>query len=262
MTTRQFVVVAVDGPSGSGKSSVSKEVARRLGMHYLDTGAMYRATTWWCLHTAVALDDQGAVAASLSSIEVRMGTDPSAPTVHIVHPGEGIVDVTQAVREPRISAAVSAVATNLQVRADLRARQRQIIAMAAEAAALPDGSGDRAAAVAATNGPAPHPEGSGAGIVVEGRDITTVVAPDARVRVLLTASEESRLSRRAAQDRQAGANQSTHQTRDQVLRRDAQDATVAQFLTAADGVIEVDSSQLTFEATVQTLIALVQGARQ
>ncbi len=223
------LVVAVDGPSGSGKSSVSRSVAARLGLAYLDTGAMYRAITWWCLELALDLHDTPAVAAAAREAVLVMGTDPAAPTVRVgrsSHP----VDVTEAVRAPRISAAVSGVATNLEVRAELKRRQREIIA-----AAEP-------------------------GIVAEGRDITTVVAPDARVRVLLTASEESRLARRAAQDSAAGSAQSHDDTRDQVLRRDRQDATVSQFLTAADGVAVLDSSDLTFEQTVDALVALVESA--
>ncbi len=224
------LVVAVDGPSGSGKSSVSRSAAARLGLAYLDTGAMYRAITWWCLRWRLDLADAEAVAAAARAAVLVMATDPAAPTVAVGGRGEDPVDVSEAVREPRISAAVSQVATNLQVRADLRRRQREIIA-------------------AAENG-----------IVAEGRDITTVVAPQAPVRVLLTASEESRLARRSAQDHAAGAAQSHDATRDQVLRRDRQDATVSQFHTAADGVTVLDSSELTFEQTVEALIVLIGRA--
>ncbi len=218
------VVVAVDGPSGSGKSSVSRKVAQTLGLAFLDTGAMYRAVCWWCLEHGIDLSDQDAVAAAARSLELRMGTDPVAPTVEV----DGhLVDAE--LRTGEVSSAVSTVATNLGVRAELRRRQQQIIA-------------------AAENG-----------IVAEGRDITTVVAPDADVRVLLTANESARLARRAAETHASDDDDAMAATRDQVLRRDADDATVSQFLTAAAGVTTVDSSTLSFEQTVHAVLALVEA---
>jgi CMP/dCMP kinase len=220
------VVVAVDGPSGSGKSSVSREVARRLGLAYLDTGAMYRAVCWWCMEAGVDLADTAAVAAAARDIDLEMGTDPAWPSVTV-----GGVDVAAAIRESRISAAVSAVATNLGVRAELVRRQRALI----ERAATP-------------------PE---AGVVAEGRDITTVVAPDADVRVLLTADEGARLARRARELHGHAEDHAIEATRDEVLRRDADDATVVSFHTAADGVVTVDSSALSYEQTVDAVLRLV-----
>ena len=225
------LVVAVDGPSGSGKSSVSREVARRLGLAYLDTGAMYRAATWWCLHTGVALDDRAAVAQAVRDLPLDQGVDPDAP--HVVVDGTPVDD---AIRETRISAAVSAVATNLDVRDELRRRQRAAIAEQADASSFSHGRG----------------------IVAEGRDITTVVAPDADVRVLLTASEEARLARRARDVHGSDDAASVDATRDQVLRRDADDSTVVQFHVAADGVVTVDSSELDFEQTVAAVLAVVE----
>ncbi len=223
------LVVAVDGPSGSGKSSVSRSVAARLGLEYLDTGAMYRAVCWWCRQQGVELDDLAAVGQAARDIDLQLGTDPADPTVRVSG-----TDVAQAIREPRVSAAVSAVATNQQVRAELQRRQREIIASA--------------------SGPG-RP-----GIVAEGRDITTVVAPDADVRVLLTADADARLARRAAQD-EAGSDETAREaTRDQVLRRDRDDATVSQFHTAADGVVTVDSSRLDLEQTVQAVLQLVRAS--
>jgi len=222
------LVVAVDGPSGSGKSTVSRTVAQRLGLQYLDTGAMYRAVCWWCRHTGTDLADQPAVARAARDIDLRIGTDPQSPMVAV-----GSTDVAQAIREPAISAAVSAVATNQQVRAELQRRQRDIIA-AAGADGLP-------------------------GIVAEGRDITTVVAPQADVRVLLIADADARLARRAAQD-SAGSDEAARQaTRDQVLRRDRDDSTVSEFHTAADGVVTIDSSRLDLEQTVQAVLRLVRA---
>ncbi len=218
------MVVAIDGPSGSGKSSVSRGVASALGLAYLDTGAMYRAATWWCLDQGVPLTDVEAVAAQVRAFPLVMGTDPADPTVHV-----GGVDVGQAIRETAISAAVSAVATNLEVRAELGRLQRAAI----------DEARTRA------------------GIVAEGRDITTVVAPDADVRVLLTASEDARLARRARDVHGSDDAAAVEATRDQVLRRDADDSTVVQFHEAADGVVTVDSSHLDFDQTVQAVLDVV-----
>jgi cytidylate kinase len=186
---------------------------------------MYRAATWWCLHQGVPLTDVDAVAAQVRALPLVMGTDPAAPTVHV-----GGVDVGEAIRETAISSAVSAVATNLQVRAELGRLQREAI--------------DEARARA--------------GIVAEGRDITTVVAPDADVRVLLTASEEARLARRALDVHGSDDAAAVEATRDQVLRRDADDSTVVQFHVAADGVVTVDSSHLDLHQTVQAVLDVVE----
>jgi CMP/dCMP kinase len=220
------LVVAVDGPSGSGKSSVSREVARRLGLAYLDTGAMYRAICWAVL--AAGLDpagQPGAVAELTQRADLEISTVPGHPMVRF----EG-ADITAEIREPRISAAVSAVATNLAVRAELARRQREIIEKCR----------------------AGHD-----GVVAEGRDLTTVVAPDADVRVLLTADEGSRLARRALETHGSADDEAIAATRDVVLRRDADDATVATFHLAADGVTHLDSSALSFEQTVQAVLDIV-----
>lgn len=215
------LVVAIDGPSGSGKSTVARRVAESLGLRFLDTGAMYRALTWWLLEQGVDLMDRARVAELAGDLPLRMGTDPRRPTVHI-----GDVDVASAIRETRISAAVSAVARNLGVRDELVRRQRRIVE-----------------------------EG---GVVVEGRDITTVVAPDAPVRVLLTASEQARLARRARDVHGAADEAAVAATRDQVLRRDADDSAVASFLQAADGVDVIDSSELSLDETVEAVLDLVR----
>jgi cytidylate kinase len=215
------LVVAIDGPSGSGKSTVARRVAESLGLRFLDTGAMYRALTWWLLEQGVDLRDRARVAELAGELPLRMGTDPRRPTVHV-----GDVDVASAIRETRISAAVSAVARNLGVREELVRRQRRIVE-----------------------------EG---GVVVEGRDITTVVAPDAPVRVLLTASEQARLARRARDVHGAADEAAVAATRDQVLRRDADDSAVASFLQAADGVDVIDSSELSLDETVAAVLDLVQ----
>jgi cytidylate kinase len=224
------LVIAIDGPSGSGKSSVSREVATRLGLAYLDTGAMYRAATWWCLHEGVPLTDADAVAALVRGFPLEIGLDPAAPSVRV----DGI-DIDAAIRETAISSAVSTVATNLEVRAELGRLQRE--AIAAERV--------------------PSSFSGGRGVVAEGRDITTVIAPDADVRILLTASEEARLARRALDVHGTDDPSAVRATRDQVLRRDADDSTVAAFRVASDGVATVDSSELDFEQTVQAVLDVV-----
>lgn len=233
------LVIAVDGPSGSGKSSVCREVAGRLGLQYLDTGAMYRALCWWCLETGIQLVDADAVARAAAVLDLQLGTDPADPHVRVR--GRPI---DRQIRTGDISAVVSLVATNLKVRAELVRRQKEIIAELSTPPAR--------------------------GVVAEGRDITTVVAPTAPIRVLLTADEDARLARRAA-DLQGDAAPDPAVSdpanpdpaaleaamRDQVLRRDADDATVSQFHRAAPGVVTLDSSTLTFEQTVATMLRLV-----
>lgn len=219
------LVVAIDGPSGSGKSSVARQVAARLGLRYLDTGAMYRALTWWLLERQVDLADKATVAEFAPRLPLVMGTDPSQPSVSV----DG-VDVSADIRETRISSSVSTVATNLAVRADMLARQRAEIA-------------------------------ASGGVVAEGRDITTVVAPDADVRVLLTASEQARLARRALEVHGSDDETAVAATRDQIVRRDADDATVSTFHVAADGVVQIDSSELSLEQTVQAVLAAVDVVR-
>ena len=215
-------VIAVDGPSGSGKSTVSRAVARRLGLGYLDTGAMYRALAWWCAHEGVDLDDREAVAAAAASMPLEMSLDPDDGRVCVAG-----VDASRQIRTPGLSKVVSKVATNLKVREELVRRQRAIV------------------------------EGARYGIVAEGRDITTVVAPDADVRVLLTASKEARLARRALETRGSADAAAVAATRDEVLRRDADDSAVAEFLTAADGVTRIDSSAMGVEEVVEAVVSLV-----
>lgn len=221
--------IAIDGPSGSGKSSVSKAVAHRLGLAYLDTGAMYRAATWWCLREGVVLTNQDDVTAVVTTMPLEMGVNPQDPMVHV-----DSIDLAEAIRDSSISKKVSAVATNLEVREYLKNLQRQI--MTAERT----GGFSR-----------------GRGVVAEGRDITTVVAPDADVRILLTASDEARLARRAIDVHGTADAASVDATRDEVLRRDADDSTVSEFLVASDGVVTIDSSDLNFEQTVEAVLQVI-----
>ena len=218
--SRRPLVIAIDGPSGSGKSSTSRGVADKLGLAFLDTGAMYRAVTWLALHEGVDLDDRAAIAELSARASVEVDTDPRKPAISI-----NGVDVSEAIRAPEVSAAVSAIATNLEVRADLVARQKKLIADAAE------------------------------GIVAEGRDITTVVAPDADVRVLLVADPAERIARRHAE--LAEHQIDVDDVHDQVIRRDRDDSSVAEFESAAPGVHVVDSTSLSLEEVIETICAFV-----
>ncbi len=222
------LVIAIDGPSGSGKSSVAREVSRRLGLAYQDTGAMYRALTLVCLENRVSVQNQAAVEELAERFFFEQWFDPGVAMVAAGVDAEHALDVTDEIREPRVSEAVSAVATNLGARTALIRRQREAI------------------------------ESVRSRMVVEGRDITTVVAPQAEVRLLLTASEEARLARRGAQLASSGEQQSAEQLARQVLARDAKDSTVVDFQRAADGVVTLDSSDLDFEQTVAAVLRLVQ----
>ncbi len=215
------IIVAVDGPAGSGKSSVSREAARRLDFGYLDTGAAYRALAWHCLDEGVDVDDAAAVAARVAEFDYATGMNPDHYFVRV-----GGEDVTDDIREPRVSAVVSAVARVPQVRQTLTAMFREL---AAE-----------------------HPA---AGVIIEGRDITTVVAPEAAVRVLLTASPEARIGRRSAELNA----ESAEATAQQLASRDAQDSRVVDFMNAAEGVTTLDSTDLDFEHTVAALIDIVRA---
>jgi cytidylate kinase len=225
----QGFVVAIDGPSGSGKSSVSKQVARTLGFAFLDTGAMYRALTWWCLDQGVDLGDDAAVIDAAGRLPLTIGTDPDDPSVSV-----GGVDVAAAIREPRISTQVSRVATIVPVREILRDLQRRLISDAGAARG---------------------------GVVAEGRDITTVVAPDAEVRILLTASEQARLARRAKELHGDAKADSVAATRAQVLDRDQADSTVSEFTVAAEGVTLIDTSELDFDGSVRAVLDVVAASR-
>ena len=218
-------VVAIDGPSGSGKSSVSRAVAAHLGYGYLDTGAMYRAVTLWCLREGIDLTDAAAVVAAAENLPLGLGVDPQEPSVEL----DG-ADVAEAIRTSEVSGAVSAVATNLGVRAILQEQQRELIDLIAD---------------------------DFGGVVGEGRDITTVVAPDADVRILLTASQEARLARRSTQLHGTSDTTSVAATHDEVVRRDRDDSTVSEFTQAAHGVSLLDTSELDFDASVAAALAIV-----
>lgn len=214
------LVVAIDGPAGSGKSSVSKEVARQLGFGTLDTGAAYRALTWAGEAAHVDTEDPRALAALLSAFRYRTETDPDRFAAFV-----GDTNVTAVIRDPAVTARISAYSAKSAVREYFNTVLfPQII------------SAD------------PHP-----GITIEGRDITTVVAPDAAVRILLTASPDVRAARRGLELDSA----TTTEVADALRARDARDSAVVDFLTPAPGVSLIDTTDLTFEQSVQAVIDLI-----
>lgn len=225
------IIVAIDGPAGSGKSSVSRAVAARLSVAYLDTGAMYRALTWAVLHADVDPDDPAAVAAYIEGPQapaIVSGTDPSDPTIEV----DG-TDVREPIRGADVTANVSAVSAVPQVRGFLVELQRGEVAKAAH------------------------------GIVVEGRDIGSVVLPDADLKVFLTADPAVRAQRRAAETSNGAHIEPTKlaATETSLRERDAKDSSRAHSpLTRADGAIEVDTSDLTFEQVVGAVAELINGA--
>jgi len=251
MSTLEHVIVAVDGPSGSGKSSVSRAVAREFGLQYLDTGAMYRALTWASLREGIDLTDADAIAKVSGSVTLAWSTNPDESWISV----DG-TDVSQAIREQPVTSAVSTVAAEPRTRAALVDLQRQAVH---DSLAL------------------------GHGIVMEGRDIGTVVLPNADLKVWLVADPEVRAARRAAEDAAAGRSgaeydvgASSQQSREAGLgllatvtgpsevavdlaRRDSADASrvVSPAMQAEDAIL-VDASHLTLAEVVAAVVALVR----
>lgn len=222
--SRTGLVVAVDGTSGSGKSSTSRGVATRLGLRYLDTGAMFRAVTWALLEAGVDVHDAAAVAAAIDDLKIESGTDPAAPTITV-----GGEDVSVAIRTDRVNAAVSPVSAVPQVRALLLALQREVI----------------------------RRETVDGGIVVEGRDIGSVVAPDAQVKLYVTADPAARARRRAAEE----GGTDVADVEQSLLARDQIDSGRATApLVMADGAVHVDTTPYTLDEVIDRVVALVDGA--
>jgi cytidylate kinase len=216
------LVVAIDGPSGSGKSSTSRGVADRLSLDYLDTGAMYRAMTWALLQRGVDLQDPEAIAKAADAVRLTSGTDPLDPTIHV----DG-TDVADPIRSDEVTGSVSLVAAVPSVRERLVDLQRDAIA------------------------------GSD-GIVVEGRDIGSTVAPDATVKIYLVADPAARAARRALETGAAD----TAAMEVALARRDEIDSNrAASPLTKAEGAVVVDGTYLTLEEVIDTIVGIVEAAR-
>ena len=218
------ITIAIDGPAGSGKSSVSKEAARRLGFGYLDTGAAYRALAWHVLQHGADTSDAAAVVDAAGDFDYAISLDPDDYWVRV-----GQASVTEAIREPRVSSAVSGVARVPVIREQVNVLFRRLVA-----------------------------ESGRPGVIVEGRDITTVVAPDASVRILLTAAPEVRAARRSAEL----TTQDAAAVAAALHKRDASDSQVVDFLTAAPGVTVVDSTDLDFAQTVDAVLAVVRSGTE
>lgn len=211
------IVVAIDGTSGSGKSSTSRGTAQRLGMRYLDTGAQFRAMTWWMLREQVDVHDQAAVAAVCSRPLILSGTDPLGPTIEV----DGF-DVGTEIRGDEVTAAVSPVSAVPEVRARLLSLQRAII-------------------------------GDG-GIVVEGRDIGSVVWPQAEVKVYLFADSSARATRRAAETAgDVAATEASLRSRDEI-----DSGRTSAPLIQADGAVAIDTTGYTLDQVIDQVVALAE----
>ncbi|WP_278312796.1 (d)CMP kinase [Lolliginicoccus levis] len=217
------LVVAIDGPAGTGKSSVSRKVAKEIGARYLDTGAMYRIATLHALRTAANIDDPAELATITANLPLAIGDDPESEQVLLS--GE---DVARDIRGNEVTAAVSAVAAVPEVRHQLVELQRRLAAQPGR-------------------------------IVVEGRDIGTVVLTDADVKIFLTATPEARAQRRLDQDTAEGRASTFEAVLADVKRRDEYDSTRATSpLRPADDAIIVDTSELTLDDVVTNLLGIVR----
>jgi CMP/dCMP kinase len=217
------VILAVDGPAGSGKSSVCRGVAQRAGLRYLDTGAMYRAMTWAVLAAGVHPEDGDAVADVARKTTITSTTDPVNPRVWV-----GEVDVSEPIRGREVTAAVSAVSAVPQVREILVHQQRADVAQATA---------------------------DGVGIVVEGRDIGSVVLPDADLKIFLTADPAERARRRAAEQQPVMSANVVDATKAAIIERDNKDAHRAVSpLTRAEDALEIDTTTLSLEDVIQVVL--------
>lgn len=222
-TAPAAVIVAIDGPSGTGKSSTSKAVAAKLGLSYLDTGAQYRAITWWMISNGIDIDDPAEIAVAAAKPVIVSGTDPSAPTITV--DGE---DASGPIRTQDVTSKVSAVSAVPEVRALITQLQRDIAAAA------------------------------GQGIVVEGRDIGTTVLPDADLKVFLTASPEARAARRSGEIK--GSDVAA--TREALIKRDAADSgRKTSPLAKAGDAVEVDTTELTLDQVIECVVTLIEEKR-
>ena len=223
MSAGSAAVVAIDGPAGTGKSTVARGLAAALGSTYLDTGAMYRVVTLAVLRSGVALDDIDGIGAVAQGVEVSVDSQPEGDRAFL-----GDEDVSREIRGDEVTRAVSAVAAVPAVRTRLVAVQQQLAAQ-------------------------------GGGVVVEGRDIGTVVLPDADVKIFLTASAETRAQRRNDQNIAAGLRDDYAGVLADVLRRDELDSTRAVSpLRPADDAVIVDTGDMTQEQVIDHLRDLVE----
>ncbi len=224
-------IIAIDGPSGSGKSSTSRGVARRLGLRYVDTGAMYRALTWWMLERGIDVDDPDAVAARCHEPVIELRDDPADPGVRV----DGR-EVSAEIRGSEVADAVSRVAAVPQVRERLVLSQRALVE---EALAI------------------------GAGVVMEGRDIGTVVLPEADLKIYLTADVEARAARRALEEAERSGSGSLTAVQANLQSRDALDSTRAVSpLQQASDAIAIDGTHLSLDEVIDAVIGALPSDAQ
>ncbi|MER6096148.1 (d)CMP kinase [Streptomyces sp. NPDC001728] len=217
------MIVAIDGPSGTGKSSTSKAVAAKLGLSYLDTGAQYRAITWWMISNGVDVADADAVANAAAKPVIVSGTDPARPTITV----DG-ADAAGPIRTEEVTSKVSAVSAVPEVRSLITELQRSIA------------------------------RGAENGIVVEGRDIGTTVLPDADLKIFLTASPEARAARRSGELKGVDV----HATKEALIKRDTADSSrKTSPLAKADDAFEVDTTDLTLDQVIECVVTLVDERR-
>ena len=220
-------IVAIDGPAGAGKSTVTRRVAQKLGLLYLDTGAMYRAVTWLVMESGIAIDDQDAIAFLVKDVNIELTSPKAADLPTVVHiDGQ---EVTTAIRTPQVTAQVSQIAAQAAVREKLVEMQKQ--------------SGEKG------------------GIIAEGRDIGTNVFPDAELKIFLTASVTERAKRRWQDlQNQGHSDINIEQLAQDIQRRDEQDSKRAIApLKKADDAIELITDDLTIEEVIQKIIDLYSG---
>jgi cytidylate kinase len=223
VTGTERAVIAIDGPAGTGKSSVSRRVAVALGGNYIDTGAMYRVATLKALRSGAALDDPASIDTATDDLTISVTNDPEAQIV--LMDGE---DVTTEIRSDAVTRAVSAVSAVPAVRARLVQAQRDL----------------------AQSGLS----------VLEGRDIGTVVFPDATLKIFLTATPEARAQRRHDQNAAAGMNSDYQTVLDDVIRRDHLDSTRATSpLRPAEDAVQVDTTDLDIEEVIAKLVELARN---
>lgn len=220
------MIVAIDGPAGAGKSTVARGLARRLGVGHLDTGAMYRALTWLALERGVGADDAGALAALAWAEPAALEPDGDGPPRVWIAARE----VTRAIRRPEVTALVSEISAHAPVREAIVAAQRALLC--------------------------------GGDWVSDGRDVGTVVCPDAAVKVFLTASPEARAGRRHEELRAAGIEASAEEVLADVRRRDRLDSSRAVSpLRAASDAVVIDGSGLAVAEVIDLIAGLVGEAR-
>ena len=217
------ISVAIDGPAGAGKSSISKIVAKKLGYLYIDTGAMYRGITWALLNAGISIDDVDAVEAALSKIQLELRVEETGLSVWV----NGI-DVSQDIRTQYVTSHVSQVAAQKAVRTKLVEMQRHMA--------------------------------SAGGVILDGRDIGSVVLPNAELKVYLTASVETRGHRRWLELKDS-ENISLEEVCRTVAERDAMDMNRKESpLVCVDDAVVVETDHLSIEETVQTLVDLIRKA--